>query len=154
MLAVINGNLQLVELLLSQGASSCHLDRKGFTALTYAVLAHSAYSNRSEIVRVLSNNSDVNQQDKNGLTPVMVALLLGKVGIAKVLVDGGADLKAHNLNYGNILIMCVATSQLESVKFILEHITDIKDYIKHPVFFYNCKSQSCKSQNGEDVGFF
>ncbi len=90
---------QIVELLISKGAN-IH-DRNSYTGKT-PILAASGMGTEPVIELLLSKGADVNDRDKDGNTPLLVALgsvcqesILSKV---ELLLSKGADVHARNKN--------------------------------------------------------
>ena len=89
MLAALNGDVDLVKLLITKGAE---VNKKGWTALHYA-----AANGHDEIAKLLLGYSAyVDAPSPNGTTPLMMAARGDHVSTIKLLLDGGADLNAKN----------------------------------------------------------
>jgi uncharacterized protein len=89
MLAALNGDVQLVNLLISKDAE---VNKKGWTPLHYA-----ATNGQDEVVKVLLDHSAyIDAGSPNGTTPLMMAARGGHVSTVKLLLDNGADLNVKN----------------------------------------------------------
>lgn len=74
----------------------------------------------SVIKRLLRQGSDVNQPDKEGLTPLFKALRKTDMAIAKLLLDRGADLDHVSKVEGTILHAACLRGSFEFFEFFLE----------------------------------
>lgn len=89
MLAALNGDLELVNLLISKDAE---VNKKGWAPLHYA-----AANGNDNIVKVLLDHSAyVDAGSPNGTTPLMMAARGNHVSTVKLLLDNGADLTVKN----------------------------------------------------------
>jgi ankyrin repeat protein len=89
MLAALNGDLDLVKLLVTKGAE---VNKKGWTALHYA-----AANGHDDIAKLLIGYSAfVDAQSPNGTTPLMMAARGDHISTLKLLLDSGADINAKN----------------------------------------------------------
>ncbi|MES2676907.1 MAG: ankyrin repeat domain-containing protein [Pseudomonadota bacterium] len=95
-LAIEKDKLDVATLLIENGASTILLSR-GDNAIHYAVL-----HNRQSIIRALaeSPSADLNNKNNRGLTPLNMAIKLGRFDIAKELILLGADV---NIADGNLM---------------------------------------------------
>ncbi|NEO87176.1 MAG: ankyrin repeat domain-containing protein, partial [Spirulina sp. SIO3F2] len=91
--SVIHGHLEIVELLLSNGA-----DVGIATALGKTPLSEAVYWGHEAIVRrFLSAGADINHIDQDqGLTPLMNTVDFERVEILQILLDAGADVTIRN----------------------------------------------------------
>ncbi|PTB16921.1 hypothetical protein C9I57_31085 [Trinickia symbiotica] len=89
MLAALNGDADLVKLLIAKGAE---VNKKGWAPLHYA-----AANGHDDIAKLLIDNSAyIDAASPNGTTPLMMAARGNHVTTMKVLLDGGADAKLKN----------------------------------------------------------
>lgn len=89
MLASLNGDTDLVKLLITKGAE---VNKQGWTPLHYA-----AANGHDDVVKLLVGYSaDVNALSPNGTTPLMMAARGDHMSTAKLLLDHGANLNAKN----------------------------------------------------------
>ena len=89
MLAALNGDGDLVKLLITKGAE---VNKKGWTPLHYA-----AANGNDDIAKLLLGYSAyVDAQSPNGTTPLMMAARGDHISTLKLLLDSGADINAKN----------------------------------------------------------
>lgn len=87
-------NLELLQLLISKGASVNITDENGETPLIFAIQNHFL-----DGVKTLISHADINAaENDNGWTPLMVACIEGFQDIVQVLLDAGADRNARDHN--------------------------------------------------------
>jgi ankyrin repeat protein len=115
--AVDNGDGKTAEALLRHGAN---VNRKGPAGIDALLLA--VQENREEITKLLLlKGAEVNtREDTEGLTPLIIACHWGRVGIARVLIDNGADIEIRD-NWGwTPLMKAAAYGHTEIVDALLE----------------------------------
>jgi ankyrin repeat protein len=89
MLAALNGDLELVKLLVSKDAE---INKKGWAPLHYA-----AANGHDDVVKLLLDHSAyVDAGSPNGTTPLMMAARGDHLSTVKILLDNGADLSVKN----------------------------------------------------------
>ncbi|WP_420873224.1 ankyrin repeat domain-containing protein [Paraburkholderia kururiensis] len=89
MLAALNGDLDLVKLLIAKGAE---VNKKGWAPLHYA-----AANGHDDVVKLLLDQSAyVDAGSPNGTTPLMMAARGNHISTVKLLLDNGADLNVKN----------------------------------------------------------
>ncbi|XP_071095493.1 putative ankyrin repeat protein RF_0381 [Haliotis cracherodii] len=120
MLAVFRGHGDVFNLLVSKGADLTLLDDKGSTFVDLAIRG-----GNTEIVEyVLQQNSvDINKKHC-GLTPVMLAVVNGKLDVFNFLVQKGADLSVMHADHETTLHMACKGGNIEIVKYALEQKID------------------------------
>ena len=85
--AAINGNLQIVAILLKAGAKIDARDNLGNTPLIYA-----ADHDHLELAKLLLDvGAAIDSQDKNGMTPLMLGARNGQIEIVRTLLARGAN---------------------------------------------------------------
>ena len=86
-LAALNGNIQIVAILIKAQAKVDVTDPLGNTPLFYA-----AERNQLDIAQLLMDvGAEVDKQNKNGMTPLMVAASRGNIAIVQALLAKGAN---------------------------------------------------------------
>ncbi|KAF0718222.1 Aste57867_1830 [Aphanomyces stellatus] len=100
--AAINGHLEVVKILLENGADvnrACNVRRTGVLLLTqcnlYGITAlHRAVLKRhADIVKLLlEKGAHIHQAQKDGMTPLMLAEKCGKVQVVQVLLEAATDM--------------------------------------------------------------
>ena len=89
MLAAFGGHLEVVQILLPQGAE---VNQPGWTPLIY-----SAAQNRMDVARLLlKNGAQVNAHSGSGTTALMMAAREGNLSMVLLLMEHGADLGMKN----------------------------------------------------------
>jgi hypothetical protein len=89
MLAALNGDLNLVKLLIDKGAE---VNKKGWAPLHYA-----AANGADAVAQLLIDHSAyLDAASPNGTTPLMMAARGNHITMAKVLLDAGADPRVKN----------------------------------------------------------
>ena len=91
MRAAQQGNLAAVDAELAAGSDVNLQDRRGRTALAYAIA-----NGHEEIVKVLlKHGASIELADETGATPLMQAIPKGNLAILKLLLDKGANVHAR-----------------------------------------------------------
>jgi ankyrin repeat protein len=120
--AVNENRPQVVELLLQAGADPNLRLYGGDFALRWAAI-------RGIDLRItkllLAHGADVNA-DKHGGTALHVAAYNGRVDVAKLLLEAGADANGPHDGTGGPLTCALAHGQSKMVDFLLEHGVDSK----------------------------
>lgn len=118
-LAVINGNLDLMKLLLESGADPDAQSRTGYSPL-HAAAALSEYA-AAEIL--LEAGADPDITNRNGWTPLMEAARLGRLETAGLLAARGASLDRTDKEKRNVLMFAAMAPKhsLEMTKLLLDH---------------------------------
>ena len=87
--AALQGNAELVKLLLAKGADVNSRSEDGQDALQWA--------SSKEIAEILiAHGANVNAKDQQGKTPLLFAIETGKLHIVNLLLDSGADIDAKD----------------------------------------------------------
>jgi ankyrin repeat protein len=110
MRAAFAGDLELVKLLLENGADPNILSKDSETVIEAAAglgfiqgyQKGKPATERLEVIKLLVDmGADPNAADDYGITPLMAAANMGEVSIIQYLVDRGADLGAYDLGKKN-----------------------------------------------------
>lgn len=117
-LAVGNSHLDVVKILIKNGAHVNFNTCNGSTALLSAVSC-----NHEEIVNILlKSGAIVNVCDnKQNLTPLHLAACEGYRGIAKMLIEYGADVDVSDYQGATPLILAAINGHREVAQLLLEH---------------------------------
>lgn len=95
MLAAFNGHTGVVSALLESGAKIDTQDQTGRSALMYA----SSGANDATVALLVKRGAGVNLTDKEEhWTPLMFAAAEGHIGVARILLDAGADPAAADID--------------------------------------------------------
>lgn len=91
--AARGARLDMIRFLLSHGAQAARADKRGFTALHWAVAqpAHDPSSQVACLRALLEAGADLNAQNEDGITPLMNAAWFGCLDSAQELLRRGAD---------------------------------------------------------------
>jgi quinoprotein dehydrogenase-associated probable ABC transporter substrate-binding protein len=105
--AVTNGDIEMVTLLLDRKADVNERDGDGYTPLTLA-----AARNKTKVITLLtSRGADLEAQIPGGYTPLFVAIGEGKFAAAKALMDAGAKTNVVEGPQHFTLLMAIATQR-------------------------------------------
>lgn len=88
---------------------------------------------KSDIIRLLSEGTDVNMKDVEGRTAIMYASYNGHTDVVKELLNRGAEVNLYD-HYGRTALMFASSGPFEeTVKLLLAHQADpnIADTEKH-----------------------
>ncbi|MBJ7276249.1 ankyrin repeat domain-containing protein [Marinobacter salarius] len=111
----IDKQIELIDLLLTNGAVLQSTDGTGATPLFYA-----AESGRARTVQfLLEKGADPNARKNDMTTPVSVAAMQGNSEVVKVLEKTGADLIVAGNNGSTLLHSAAAGGDLETVKMLM-----------------------------------
>ena len=141
-IACLNGNLNMVELLLEYGGDSSLIDNKGCNCFHYLggvdrVLCfrdvHKAENARqvSEIAKLLK--CDINQKNKNGITPFVNLMKNGykfTVFLTSIFIELGANVYEKDENENTTLMLAVL-GENETATNILAKYTDMIDAVNN-----------------------
>ena len=73
-----------------------------------------------------SDGSGVNDEDKNGLTPIQWAAFYGQMSSIKILLSHGADLHHRGASGENALMLASANGHAHVVRALLKMGADMK----------------------------
>lgn len=90
-----------------------------------ALLRASEANDVSEIAHWLDNGEDPNARDKYDYTPLMCAVLRGRLEAARLLLQRGADVNALASHGERALHLAERTSNLGILQMLLEHGADV-----------------------------
>ena len=111
MLAAINNQLELAELLIERGAD---VNRKGWTPLHYA-----ATRGHREMIRLLlDKNAYIDSEAENGTTPLMMAAYSAPPLAVKLLLEEGADPTLVNHGNASALDLAETAQRAQSAFYI------------------------------------
>jgi len=115
--AVVDGDVDQVNLLISKGADVNLRNRMNWTPL------HTAIQNRRQaIVELLTTKgADVNAKDNRGQTPLHVAVNLGQKEVVELLIAKGADVNVMGSRGDNALSLAKKRQNTEIIDLLLKH---------------------------------
>ena len=115
--ASLQGNFEVLELLLEVGAEICTRDCKGATALHYA-----AFQGHADVAQLLiDNRANVSATASDGKTPLHFAANQGREKVLMLLLHHGAQLSATD-NTGRTVIQCAVDGGHGGVVLPLLHM--------------------------------
>jgi ankyrin repeat protein len=115
MLAASRGNVDIIDLLFTQGADPNKRGSMERTALQYAV-----EKNHIEAVkRLLDYGADIDACDNGRLTPLVMAASRGYTELSLLLVEKGADVNIQHIKGWTALIDATAHNDVKLVKALL-----------------------------------
>lgn len=116
-IAAKNGNLRIVEALISKGVDINAMDDTNITSLFIAAaLGYDA------IVQVLiSNGAKINLQSTEGTTPLQIAASFGYTNVVKILLDNKANVTIRDNKNRIAVELAIARGHLKVVQTMIEH---------------------------------
>ncbi|XP_046672408.1 ankyrin repeat domain-containing protein 17-like isoform X4 [Homalodisca vitripennis] len=121
-LACAGGHEELVELLLSRGATIEHRDKKGFTPLILAATA-----GHEKVVEILMNHAaDMEaQSERTKDTPLSLACSGGRYEVVDLLLNRGANKEHRNVSDYTPLSLAASGGYVNIIKLLLTHGAEI-----------------------------
>ncbi|XP_055954369.1 putative ankyrin repeat protein RF_0381 [Patella vulgata] len=122
-LAVQNGNLNAVNLLLKMGGRDVNLsDNKGTSPLMLAV-----QNSKTELIKLLLQyGADINKQNNRGRTSLYLEVQHKNLNAVNLLLKmGGCDVNLSDNNGTSPLMLAVQRGNTEPVEFLLQYGVDI-----------------------------
>jgi hypothetical protein len=115
--AVVEGDIDQVQLLISEGADINSRNRMGWTPL------HTAIRNHRQAVTefLIAKGADVNAKDNSGWTPLHNAVNTGQIDAVELLITKGADVNIMGGRGDNALSLAKKRRYTEIVDLLLEH---------------------------------
>lgn len=116
MLAASRGNVEIIDLLYTQGADPNKRGSMQRTALQYA-----AEKNHIEAAkRLLAYGADIDAYDNGHLTPLVMAANRGYTDLGLLFIEKGADVNIQHIEGWTALIDATAKNDVKLVKALLE----------------------------------
>ena len=131
MIAVRNGNKEIVELLIDDFKVDINFQLKegkckGATALHIAIV-----NECEEIVGFLiKKGADIELAEKSGETPLHFALCSGKENIVSLLLAAGANVWSYDKLGHNSLCHAIDSRETKMIKQLFEHIENPRDILE------------------------
>lgn len=118
--------IQVIKLLMDNGANVNHKDHYGWTPLTLAIL-----NGYLELIKLfIDNGADVNFKNSAGWTPLMEAIDEGRTEAVMLLIANGAHVKFSNDDVDKVLTKAAKKGCTELVKLLLNNGANIKNINK------------------------
>ena len=114
--AVIDGNVDLVQLLIGLGADVNHEYNLKQTPLFEA--ARRGYFKIAQLL--IGHGAKIDYEDNIQLTPLVYAAMRGHFEIAQLLIDRGADVNHESLGKCIPLYWVALSGNIDSVRFLLD----------------------------------
>jgi ankyrin repeat protein len=119
MAATLFGDADLVKLLLERGADANRAGTGGTTALMWAV------PNLEKVRLLLAHGASVNARSETDRTAFLVAASYPRtVGVLRLLIDRGADIRAQDRAGATALALAVRSADVDVVRFLVERGLD------------------------------
>ena len=116
MLAASRGNVEIIDLLFTQGADPNKRGSMKRTALQYA-----AEKNHLEVAkRLLAYGADIDAYDNGKLTPLIMAANRGYTELGLLLIEKGADVDIQHVEGWTALIDATAKNDVKLVNALLK----------------------------------
>ena len=121
MLAAMNGNEEIIDLLLSHKADPNKGETEYGTAVATAAVTPVVEEKVSlQILRkLLDGGADVDSQNGVGMTPLFYAAREGKPEVVKMLVKSGANINHQDVRNWTPLFMAIISEDAEIVSYLL-----------------------------------
>nr|XP_022316497.1 transient receptor potential cation channel subfamily A member 1-like [Crassostrea virginica] len=132
------GNVAILQALIHQECTLDTRDMEGRTPLHVA----SEHDNEAAVeVLYHASNSELNDGDSDGQTPLLMAVKEGHYNSVKVLLSLGADIANRDENLCSVLHIAAREGHVKIMKVLLEHYADINatDKIKNTPLHTACK---------------
>ena len=115
--AVVDGDIDQVNLLISKGADVNMQNRMGWTPL------HTAIQNRRQalIEPLIAKGANVNAKDNRGQTPLHIAVNLGQKEVVELLIAKGADVNVMGSRGDNALSLAQRRGNKEIIDLLVKH---------------------------------
>ena len=91
-----------------------------FVELTSLLHVAAVLGSQKLLTFVLERGGELETVDTFSCTPLRVAFIAGNLGIAKKLIEAGADVKARNFYDRNMLFAASMSGSVEVMRFVLE----------------------------------
>lgn len=120
--AVQAGQQEIVDLLLEKGADANHVSLDLKSPLHAAVMSADSLETMEKL---MLKGSAVNKKDKNGVTPLMIALENLKTNEAELLLKNAASLEGVMINGESPLIHAIKGQSINLVKLLIDNGVDV-----------------------------
>ena len=118
MAAAKNGDLEIIEMHLREGADINAVNKERGTALNIAAMAGRAEA----VALLLERGADPNVRNGDGGTPLISAAFLGHSEVVEILIEGGADVNARN-NDQSTAMMAAAVPWTPEIRGLVQFLS-------------------------------
>ena len=139
-MAISEKNLEIIQLLSTNGANLNLIDTVGWTPLTYAIEdpdnIEELEKENIEIVKLLvENGANMNIYDGSGATAFQEAIMQKRKKILKFCLDNGANLTMRTLyKRNNALELAMKDNHVDILKQLIIHNMEISRFSCHSDF--------------------
>ena len=117
-LAVINGNTEIIQILLDLGINQGLKDNNGQSALWHAI-----DSGNIAAIKLLANDKKmINLSDHDGFTPLHVAVLKNNTQALKILIDANADISKLTNSGHSVLHYAVSMGNDRATRILSRYL--------------------------------
>ncbi len=114
--AAYEGNTEILNYLLDQGANIDFKDQAQSTPLDWAIT-----NNNTDIARILvERGADIEASDEDDYTPLMITVAEGNFDIVRILLDKGSNIEARDKQGKTSLILAIYEENIRMVEYLLE----------------------------------
>ena len=137
--AVLKDHIEVIKILLTTKEGKLSLNSTS-PEIPSTILQIAVFQNKTNIVKLLvaHDETDVNQPNEFGHTPLYFAALNGNTEILKILIQSGAFIHAESIDGTTALHTTCFHGHMETAKILLANnaIIDKQDkYLRTPLFF-------------------
>ena len=119
--ALLQKNMELIQLLISKGADINHKTNSGTTALHFATQK----KNTALVKFLVDNGANINLPDADGYTVLHYAVHQKNTALVKFLVGKGADINIRSKKNQSAIYLAALNDQMDVVLFLLEKGAEI-----------------------------
>ncbi|XP_022326507.1 uncharacterized protein LOC111126282 [Crassostrea virginica] len=120
--SVYQSDLAEFKCLLKAGVDPNSTDCEG-NSLMHIVIENGLYD-MAEVL-ISHDNYNINQEDRNGQTPLMLAVILGEEEIIRLLVRAGADINEINNAGKSALLIALEDAKFDIAEYLIKHGSDV-----------------------------
>ncbi len=120
--AAIDGDVKEIKLHIAKGSDFNKADQYGYTPLKRVIEGHYP---EAAIAMIDSGKVDLNAKDREGRTPLIVAVSMGEPAIAEALIAKGADVKAKDTYDRTALHAAIQIGQKDLATLLIEKGVDV-----------------------------
>ena len=120
--AAIDGDVEQIKMHIAKGSDFNKADQYGYTPLKRAIEGHHP---EAAVAIIESGKADINAKDREGRTPLIVAVSMAEQGIAEALLAKGADVKAKDSYDRTALHAAILLGQKDIATVLIEKGVDV-----------------------------